>query len=272
VVNVENRNWSDVKGNLTEWPYLNKSILPQAAWADNFNTHLHPSLPNYIAMESASDQGWNGNGWNMPGNPSLPTTAHLTTQLNNAGIDWRYYGENIPGNGTGCPTTDPGKPYSMDHNPFPYFDDVRANTAYCQKHERPYEELAGDLANSTTARYNFIVPNDFDQGEHIAPGSTCGACQSDTYLSKIVPQIMNSAAYKNNGLLVVQFDEADQGSDAPSGMMMLSPLAKKNYSNNIAYQGWSSYIRTMEDIFQVKPYINGAATAQNFSDLFTTGL
>lgn len=271
VMMVENTDWASVKGNTTEYPYIN-SLLPQAAWANDYVTPYHPSLPNYLALEAASDMGDNGNGWNMPGSPAIPTTDHLTTYLNKASISWKFYGENLPGNGTECPTTDPGKPYSADHNPFTYFDDVRNNTSYCIAHERPYSEFLTDLANNTLPKYSFITPNDYDQGEHIAPNSTCGNCQADTFLSQQVPKILSSQALKNNGALFIVWDEPDMSASNPSGMIVLSPLAKKNYGSNVPFQGHASFVRTMEEIFNVRPFIRDAATATDFQDLFTVPL
>ncbi len=323
VVNVENRNWSDVGFGSPEWPYLNKQLLKGSAgniaWATNFNTGLHPSLPNYISMEAANPEGLNGNGDAMPDNYPI-TAPHLTQSLNNAGLSWRYFGENLPGQGTSCFMNDGGtnarKPYSLDHNPFAYFTDIQV-TSTCLAHIRPFQEVCAALgytaqssqsaqwsapcSNMTAAsagtpsRYNFIVPNDWDQGEHLSTdpagggsaamampsnsaypnnGQGCGACQSDFYLSQIVPTIVNSPAYKNgSSALFVMFDEADEGSVAPSGMMVVSPFAKNMYASPIAYQGWGSYVRSMQEIFGVTtPWIGNAGASTDFSDFFTVPL
>jgi phosphatidylinositol-3-phosphatase len=318
---VENRTWSTIVGS-NEWPYLNSQLLKGSAgniaWANNFNTGLHPSLPNYIAMEAASPEGLNGNGDAQP-NTNPINDNHLTKELNSAGLSWRYFGENLPGGGTSCFLNDAGsnarKPYSLDHAPFAYFTDIQTNSV-CLAHIRPFQELCGALGYpaqatqsaqwaspctntsptgiSSPSRYNFIVPNDWDQGEHLSTdpagggsaamampsnpnypnnGQGCGACQSDFYLSQIVPIIVNSPAYKNgNSALFIIFDEADEGVNAASGMMVVSPYARNGYSNTITYQGWSSYVRTMQEIFGVTPFINGASSVIDFSDLFTVGL
>lgn len=56
--------------------------------------------------------------------------------------------------------------------------------------------------------------------------------------------------------------------DGPIGMIVVSPFAKKGYSNSIAYTH-SSTLRTFERIFDL-PYLRGAASAEDLSDLFTT--
>jgi hypothetical protein len=319
VVNVENRNWSGVGNGSTEWPYLNKQLLKGSAgniaWATNFNTGLHPSLPNYISMDAANPEGLAGNGDAMPDNYPI-TAPHLTQSLSAAGLSWRYFGENLPGQGTSCFLNDGGsnarKPFSLDHNPFAYFTDVQV-TSTCLAHIRPFQEVCAALgytaqsvqsaqwkapcsstvaSGGTPSRYNFIVPNDWNQGEHLSTdpagggnaslamppnpaypnnGQGCGACQSDFYLSQIVPTIVNSPAYKNgDSALFIMFDEADEGANAPSGMMVVSSYAKNMYASPVAYQGWGSYVRTMQEIFGLtSPWIGSAGTSTDFSDLLT---
>jgi len=80
------------------------------------------------------------------------------TLLQNAGISWKTYQEDI--SGTYVPLTATNA-YAPRHNPFVYFDDVTGtnnpNWAYGIAHIRPYSELAADLTNRTVARYNFIT-------------------------------------------------------------------------------------------------------------------
>jgi hypothetical protein len=52
-------------------------------------------------------------------------------------------------------------------------------------------------------------------------------------------------------------------------MMVFSPWAKSDYVNNIQYDH-SSMLRTMQEIFEVGPYLGGAATATDLSDMFET--
>ncbi|MET3140505.1 UNVERIFIED_ORG: phospholipase C [Arthrobacter sp. UYEF2] len=270
VVMMENTDWSQVKGS-PNYPYLNNTLLPNSAYANNYIGGIgHPSLPNYVTLEAGDPMGLTDGSY-LPPAQSTNTTDHLTTQLRAAGISWKYYAENLPGNGTTCNVTDPGTPYSLDHDPFVYFDDVRNDVAYCQSHERPYSEFATDLTNNTAPNYNFIVPNDWDQGEKLAPGSNCMACQADNFLKLEIPKIQASAAYNNGGLIIVLWDENGYTGNYASGMIMNSPLAKKNYSNNIAYNHGST-LRTMQTIFGVGPFLRMASTATDMADFFTVAL
>jgi hypothetical protein len=53
-------------------------------------------------------------------------------------------------------------------------------------------------------------------------------------------------------------------------MVVVSPLAKANYSNSIYYTH-SSTLRTMQEIFGVRPFLRDAANATDLSDLFADG-
>jgi hypothetical protein len=50
--------------------------------------------------------------------------------------------------------------------------------------------------------------------------------------------------------------------------MVLSPLAKGHGYSNAVHYTHSSMLRTMQDIFGVRPYLGDAANAVNLSDLF----
>lgn len=270
IIMMENTDWAQVKGN-PSYAYLNGTLLPDSAFANNYIGGIgHPSLPNYVALEAGASMGLTDGSY-LPATHSITTTEHLTTQLRAAGISWKYYAEDLPGDGAGCNTLDPGAPYSLDHNPFVYFEDVRTDAAYCQAHERPYKELAGDLSSHAVPNYNFIVPNDWNQGEKLAPGSHCMACQADQFLKSAIPMIQSSSAFQNGGAIIILWDESGGSGNHPSGMIINSPLAKKNYSNDVAYNHGST-LRTVQTLFGVRPFLRAAASTPDFADFFTVPL
>lgn len=271
IILMENHNWTgdgslDIKGNPAA-PYINSTLLPIASHAEQFYNppSNHPSLPNYLWLEAGTNFGILNDG--PPSQNHQSTTKHLVTLLKKAGIPWKAYEENIAGNV--CPLEDSGE-YAVRHDPFVYFDDVTNNlnsqSAYCIKHVRPFTELATDLKNGTVAKYNFITPNlcddmhDSCNGDPIAHG--------DTWLSQNVPTILNSNIYKKGGAVFITWDEADAG-DGPIGMIVLSPFAKGNgYSNNTHYTHGST-LRTMEEIFGVKPLLRDASKEKDLSSMFS---
>jgi predicted phosphodiesterase len=273
IIMMENHDWSSIKDS-PDAPYINQTLLPAYAHAENYRTGgIYPSFPNYIALEAGDEFGLLGLS-PLPTDFRIATTDHLTTYLANAGLSWRSYSEMLPGGGTVCPLTEASF-YSLDHNAYAYFDDVtgnppRADDAYCMQHIRPYEEFAPDLQNDTVARYNFIVPDDLDQGEkHTVVGSSLVA-QSDAWLASEVPRILASPAYQRDGVLLIVWDEAKtHGVDNPIGCIVVSPLAKPGYSNTIPYSH-ASTLRTVQEILGVGPLLRKAAVATDLSDLFTT--
>jgi hypothetical protein len=268
VVMMENTDWSSVKGS-SSWPYFN-SLLPTGASAESYRSGNHPSLPNYVMLEAGQNFG-ETNGSYLPQDHPISSDAHLATQLRAANVDWKYWAEDLPGNGQTCNTTDPGTPYSLDHNAQVYFDDVRNDPAYCIAHERPYSELAGTLAANTVSGYNLIVPNDYHQGEKLAPGVTDKHRQADDWLSHEIPMLTASAAYDAGAPILILWDESAGTNTNPSGLLVLGKYAKVGYSNSVLYSHGST-LRTMQEIFGVGPFLGSAATATDLSDLLTVSL
>jgi hypothetical protein len=261
VILLENLDWSSVSG--SNAPFLINSLLPQYARALNYRNPpgLHPSKPNYIWLEAGADFGIRDDNDPTPAS-SLATPDHLTTYLNRSGVSWKTYQESI--SGTECPLVS-AYPYRCKHNPFVYFADVTASfqpaSAYCLAHVRPLAELGADLAQNRTARYNFVTPNMCNDGHD------CALSVADAWLAASLPPIMASRAYLDGGAIFITWDEGAGVSDGPIGMVVVSPWAKKGYANSLAYTH-SSTLRTMQDIFQVRPYLNDAANAVNLDDLF----
>lgn len=141
------------------------------------------------------------------------------------------------------------------------------NYPYGIAHIRPYTELARDLTNNTVAAYNFITPNVCnDMHDSCAPVSN-PISQGDTWLASEIPKILNSAAYTNRGVIFVVWDEGD-AAGGPVGMIMLSPLARGNGYASTVHYSHSSLLRTIQEIFKVRPLLGDAANATNLSDLF----
>ena len=268
VILLENHDWSDFKGS-ADAPFLNGTLLPQASHCEQYHNPpgLHPSEPNYLWLEAGTNFGiFDDNG---PAINHQNTTNHLAAQLRRAGIAWKTYQEDIAGDVVPLTAING---YAPKHNPFIYFDDVTGtnnpNDTYGLAHIRPYTELAGDLTNNFVARYNFITPNLCDDGHNSCPPQNNSVRQTDDWLASEVPKILNSAAYSNNGALFIIWDESEGGSDQPIGMILLSPLARGvGYGNNIYYTH-SSWLRTMQEMFGVSPWLGDAANAADLSDLF----
>jgi len=181
--------------------------------------------------------------------------------------------------------------YAAKHNPMVFFTDTNGgcNTTPSNSlslNYAPMQQLALDLAHNTVADYNWITPDQYND-QHSAltagygsyTGDQASIAEGDNFVSRVVPLIMASKAYKDHGLIVLWWDESE-GGDTPSQtipFMIISKEAHKNvagvpYSNTIEYTH-SSFVRTMQEIFGVDPWhgyswLGGASSATDLSDLF----
>lgn len=180
---------------------------------------------------------------------SVPTIA---SQLNAAGYSWKGYMEDMGNVSTrespvcGHPSLNSqdgtqlavaGDGYVARHDPFVYFHANIDNSAYCDSHIVPLGGTSGKLPAgtpagttglatdlrkvSTTPNLSFIVPNVCDDGHDYPctnePTPTKSALGDiDVFLSKWVPMITSSPAFRRNGLLAIVFDEAEGPPDGDS--------------------------------------------------------
>ena len=112
----------------------------------------------------------------------------------------------------------------------------------------------------------------------ISPAIRHRVAQGDNFLSIVVPQIMASQAYQNNGLILIWFDETEGGdtSNFTLPFIAISPLAKGNAYQSTLNLSHSSDLRTLQEILQVggtsAGYLGAAANATDESNLFQAGV
>ncbi len=157
----------------------------------------------------------------------------------------------------------------------------------------PMPQLASDLTNGTCARLNVITPDQFNDGHtglaaaqhftyngvNYGTGGVNSAdrsrvAQMDNFCAQVVPQIMASADYQNNGLIVIWTDETETSNGLQNDFkhtlleIVISPLAKGNaYCSTLNYTH-SSDLNTLQKIFQVTAnspsgFLNDAANPSN---------
>ena len=241
VIVLENENAASTFSSSSPAIYLNRWLKPRAKYVPNYYGIGHHSLDNYVAMVSGQAPNTStqadcprftaysssamaaygqvrGTGCVYPSN--VPTVA---AQLSSRGRTWRGY---MDGMQTACQRpalgavdTHQGETsataYATKHNPFVYFRSIGA--ASCAANDVPIWKMKGQLASiATTPSLSFISPDlchdghDSPCGYNRGPG---GLKSADAWLQATVPTILNSPAYKKDGLLIVTFDEA-QSSDA----------------------------------------------------------
>ncbi len=141
-------------------------------------------------------------------------------------------GSNYSAGGTVAAT---GDSYVAKHNPLPWFSSILGSGDCSSSHLAPLfganDQLDTDLqSDSSTPDLSFIVPNNCNDGHDTVcksnnlSGETAGAATnatestptnaiggayaSDLALEKIVPEIMESPAYSDGGLIAIVWDEA----------------------------------------------------------------
>lgn len=259
--------------------------------------------------------------------PSAVTT--LANQLTAKGFTWKGYEEDMgndptrdggitcghPTVGTTDPTTSAvaGDGYTTRHNPFMYFHSIIGNSAVCKKDVVPMGSTTGkmpagtpagvtglvtDLKSvATTPNFSFITPNLCDDGHDYPCTNTTGAGQGggsavgdiNKWLSTWVPIIQASAAYRDNGLIEITFDEAEEptldttaccgetkgpaadsggnGISGPGGgvvgAVLLSPFIKAGTVVTKHYNHYSS-LASIEDLFGLARLGEAKTVTSNF--------
>jgi hypothetical protein len=193
-------------------------------------------------------------------------------------------------------TSSTDRRYRRKHNPFVFFMSLR-DSGQCAADDVPLTQLPGDLATAShTPNYAYIVPNQCnDAHDSCASDDPDGLKRADAFLKEWVPRILNSPAFRSDGLLIVTFDEADAdstsccgeqpgpaapqpGSEGPipgpgggaTGAVLVSPFIKPGTVTANAYNHYS-LLRSVEDFFGVAhlAFASRAGPAPFGTDVFT---
>jgi hypothetical protein len=180
-------------------PFLNR-LAAQGTLLTSYFAITHPSLPNYLAMVSGTTQGITSDcgGCNLD-------APNLTDQLEEAGVSWKAYLEDLP---APCSDAHQAGAYAKKHNPFMYFQSVRANPDRCAK-VVPLGQLDTDLAAGQLPRLMFVIPN-LDHDMHGAgEGGNDAAltATADRWLEGLYSKLAGSSAWHDDTRLVVTWDE-----------------------------------------------------------------
>ncbi len=306
IVVLENENADDTFG--PDAPaYLAQKLPAKGLFMPNYYATGHFSLDNYISMIS----GQAPNPYTQADCPTysdfLPGIAApggqvigagciypkqvktIADQLRARGLRWRGYMEDMaakaPQEPAACrhpevgavddtQSAEVGDQYATRHNPFMYFHSVIDAVRSCKIHVVDYAKLANDLKRRRkTPSYSFITPNLCHDG-HDSPcvdGEPGGLVSANRFLRSAIPPILHSPAFKDHGLVVINFDEAENDSSAccgeksgpntPSpggiypgpgggrtGAVLLSPCIRPGTKTTVAYNHYS-LLRSVEDNF-----------------------
>jgi hypothetical protein len=230
------------------------------------------NVPNIADQFRAANIPWRGYMEDMGNDPTREAATCGHPALNAQDLTQDAEGPNAANNNL-------GDQYATRHNPFMYFHSIIDDEAYCQQHVVNASLLPQDLQSvQTTPNYVFYTPNLCNDGHDsgcVAPardGTTNGNYDGiNGEMQYLVPLITGSPAFKQDGILIIIFDEADT-SDTSSccgempgpldpdpgeeggtgggqvGAVFLSPFIKPGTTSTSSYNHYS-LLASIEDIF-----------------------
>ena len=255
IIVLENQPFDTTFGAQSPAPYLAHELTAQGVLLRQYFGIGHFSLDNYIALISGqapnpatqtdcgvfsefvpTQAGLDADGQLRGTGCVYPTSVKtIVDQLEAAGLDWKGYMEDMGkdpareaaacghaaiGAKDATNRATPNDQYADKHNPFVYFHSIIDDQPRCERHVVNLDVLAHDLRTvATTPNYAFITPSMCHDG-HDAPcknGEPGGLVSADAFLRDWVPRIVQSPAFKQDGLLVITFDEGMRDSTACCG-------------------------------------------------------
>ena len=243
VINFENKGFAETWGPTSVATYLNDTLRPKGQLLDQYYGIGHASLDNYLAQISGqapnpktqgdcpqfiefTQTGTGDHGQALGEGCVYPSSVKtVADQLTAVDKTWKSYQEDMANSATqpktcrhpeiGAADTTlaarPGDMYATRHNPFVYFHSI-IDSPTCTANVVDLTAMSADLASaSTTPNLSYITPNLCHDG-HDTPcvdGQPGGLTSSDQFLSEWVPNILASAAFQQDGLLIITFDEAE---------------------------------------------------------------
>jgi hypothetical protein len=244
----ENKTYGQVMGNPSA-PYMSQvaaRCATVANWADAGGQY--PSLPSYLALTSGDNQQVTDDS--SPGALPAITADNIFRQVRARGLSERSYQEDMPGN---CAQASGGR-YAVRHNPAAYYQGADDRAA-CLRDDVPMGSATGgafrsDLANGTLPSFAFVTPNLCNDMHD------CSVATGDAWLSRWLPAILDSPAYRGGRTAVfVIWDE-----DTPIPNFEIAPSVKPGTVVQGSYSHYS-LLRATEEMLGLPVTLGQAATA-----------
>src|SRR5688572_11491107 len=264
VVVLENQSFENVIGGAS-MPYLN-TLASRYGLALNYFANTQPSIGNYFWLTTGqvitNDSNFTG----------TVTAENIVRQFISSGKTWKSYAQSLPSVGY---TGGNQYPYVKRHNPFAYISDV-LNSPTQTNNLVPFTQFSNDLANDQLPQYSFIIP-DQQNNAHDCPAAIPSCTNADklaaadNWLRANIDPLLASAAFRQNGLLVITFDES-VNTDLQHGgghisTQVISPRSKQSYQSNTFYQHQST-LRLTAEALGLSVYPGDSSTAPNISEFF----
>ena len=244
---MENKGISQVIGQADQ-PYTNSLARDYGSATDSYAMY-HPSLPNYLDIVSGSNQGVTDD--NPPSAHRFPGVPTVADQLVSAGFSAQAYAEDLPAD----PTASVGE-YAVRHVPWEYFPDAKITLVDAST-------LDTDLDAPDAPDFVWYTPNLIDD-EHDGTVE-----QGDAFLSSFIPRVQDSAWYRADGEIIIEWDEsdgADAGINGGDGghipTIVVSNALKAHPVQESTPVDTAGILRSIEDVYGL-PYLGTAANPAN---------
>ena len=306
---LENKDYDVTFGENPPAPYLAETLTAQGRLLTEYYATGRSSLGNYLTMISGQSQSRAtqrgcprflefelerigaydqavGDGCVYP-----DRVVTVADQLEASARTWRGYMESMGDD----PVRDGGRTcahpkigardraqeatrrsqYATRHNPFVYFHSIIDDAGGCDTRVVKLAELTKDLRKpAKTPDFAYIVPDLCSDGhdDRCADPSRPGGYEGiDEFLRFWVPRILESEAFREDGLLIITFDESEAGAEAccfvpdgPNvenqgiygpgggriGAVLISPFIEPGTVSDEPYNHYD-YLHTVEDIFDL---------------------
>lgn len=191
IVVEENHSDTSVIGNKAA-PFMNQLASYGALMTQSY-AETHPSEPNYLALFAGDTFGLQTDA--CPVNAGA--AANLGSELLAAGYTFAGFSEDLPA--VGSPVCSAGK-YARKHAPWTNFTNVPPETSL------PFSAFNARSDYASLPTVSFVIPN-LDNDMHDGT-----IAQADAWLAANLTRYANWAV-ENNSLLIVTWDEDDDGAD-----------------------------------------------------------
>lgn len=244
-------------------------LAQQFALADNFFPSVMADAPtNQLYLVAADDN-------NTPTSidPFFPpcntdvavakagyTFQHVGDQLAAKGLTWAWYQENLGVCGS----------YVSQENPFQFFTD-----SHDSPNVRDFSKFATDITSTTPPTVAFVQPG---PTHSMHPGGG-PITNSITWLNSFIQEVQGSPVWSNAAIIVIwdssggwwdhvpppQMDAQGYGPRVP--MLVISPLAKKNYISHVQMDD-VSILKFIQNTFGLAPLNARNQLGNDISDMF----
>jgi hypothetical protein len=280
LVIMENEGYQQIIGN-SYAPIMN-ALARDYGLAANYRGVADPSEPNYVAMLGGDSFGISSDDpyW-FPG--QTVNAANLMSQLEQAGLNWRGYFQNMPYPGyrgycypnkcNGIPDAD--TQYVSKHNGIVNFANLQAPAELRKMF--PFTQLSADLAAGSIPSFSYIVPDECHD-MHGAPPWCVDSdntntvqqswliAQGDKFVGDVVSQITSSPTWQaGDNAIVITFDE---GTTATSQVatIVITNHGPRGVTDNTSYNHYS-LLASLQQTFGLGCLLN-SCTANPMTPLF----